>query len=708
MTLAEELKTYLDKSGESMRSLSLRAGLYEKAVSNILRTPGCRPSHASLVALSAATNLDLTSHLAERPITYSDLVQRLKNAGDRRLAKRVEWLCEKAGWCPEIEFVDADRARSFLDSNTNARHGLTAGSYSTYKSEALKAIDAHRPRRRARGVSDISGIHRAIYDTAKDAELPQWVLGLLAPFLVYLHDQDLAPCDASQEVLIAYFQHRVATTGKAEKQCREHTKEVASQLRKLAADERFTSFRIAAPEHPFENAKDKFGVDDTLLAPLLDEFDNQIAPWSRGDTSRDGMSYDEFVALLDREDAETEEADGDIAFLDKKARFRAQKAKRHAGRTRKKKEHSEAAKQRMAQMGFLVGDARWNDNTLANRRGMVVSVAKALHVSYGVVPETMVELTDPEFLEEALDFLHEINKGEETSRYLETVAKSMRKIARDFVVRSAADLDKIDALVATYQTNHKGIAPRNKRKLRQFDDVRIQQFIDMADKLVADINGRLNGRKTPRKVSQEQAQLPIEVGRDIMAALAHAILLDRAPRSANVVGARLDWVTFLNGKARITVPAVEVKMRGDGDDDLVIPLSAHTSALLRKYLDKVRPACLAPGDELNPYLFPTQDHSGASNGRPYSSILSRVVRLVARYVGVTVNPHLYRHLIGWIWLKEDIDNLPKVQKLLGHKSIQTTIDYYAEIDESLAIESWQGHIESKRTAGKPKPNRKAA
>jgi integrase len=75
-----------------------------------------------------------------------------------------------------------------------------------------------------------------------------------------------------------------------------------------------------------------------------------------------------------------------------------------------------------------------------------------------------------------------------------------------------------------------------------------------------------------------------------------------------------------------------------------------------------------------------------------------VTKLLKRHVEVSIHPHLYRHLIGWIWLKQSIDNLPKVQKLLGHKSIQTTLDYYAELDEELVFDDWQKYINDLKAA----------
>jgi integrase len=702
MSLAKEIQDYLNRTGESMRGLSLRAGLSEKAVVNVIQSPGCRPTYSTLAALSGSTGLDLFRHLPEGPITYAELVQRLESKGARRLAKRVMWLCRSAGWHANVEIVCPDKARAFLNKSTPARFSLTPGSFATYKSEALSAIESQRPRQRPRGVKDISGVHREIYDACVDAKLPQWVLGILGPYLVFLYDRGVAPEAADSDLLDAYYAHRLEVSGRDEETCRKHVKEVAGQLKRLTARPELARFRMATPDHPFEDKRSKFGVDDALLVPLLEEFDQRIAPWARGQTSRDGIAYKDFIALLDAEEAAAHPANA-TPLSEKKARLRARKASGSARRDTHENRETATVTERVAQRGFLIGDDRWNSSTLRTRRGFVISLAKALHVTTDVMVESFEELTDPEFLEEALAALAEINAEEMESSYLSTVSKCMRKIARDYVVRSDDDLKKIDALVETYDRPYEGISPRNKAKLKQFDDVRIQRLIDMTDLVVADVNVKV---AFPRSAD---SGISPEAARDIMAALAHAILMEKAPRSANVTGARLEWVGFVNDNATITVPAAQVKMRDPREGPLVIPLSPHASALLRTYLDKVRPTCLASGDERNPYLFPSQDLSGKSNGKPYTGILSRVVRLVHRHVGVQINPHLYRHLIGWIWLRESLDNLPKVQKLLGHKSIKTTITYYAEIDETLALQDWQDHLEGRRTASAARtPRRKAA
>lgn len=98
----------------------------------------------------------------------------------------------------------------------------------------------------------------------------------------------------------------------------------------------------------------------------------------------------------------------------------------------------------------------------------------------------------------------------------------------------------------------------------------------------------------------------------------------------------------------------------------------------------------------NPYLFPGQ---GATNqDGHYGALLERVTRILHRKVGVKIHPHLFRHLVGWIWLKQSLDNLPKVQKLLGHLSIETTIEFYAELDDDLISDEWLAVLDRRKAA----------
>ena len=279
----------------------------------------------------------------------------------------------------------------------------------------------------------------------------------------------------------------------------------------------------------------------------------------------------------------------------------------------------------------------------------------------------------------------------------------MKKIAVGYTSATEKDVEDIRALIRFYETGRRGISPKNKKKLHEFTEPRIQATIDLSGTVMTGINNEVDRRrKTKRKktgiLPDRLDVIDHEVARDIAAVLAHDILLTRAPRSANVIEAQLEWIAFRDGRAVLSVPSEDVKGRGEGDADYVVRLGERASRLLRIYLEQIRPILLHTDDKANPYLFPRQEGGEFEINAPYRGILKRVTRLLHQHVGVQIHPHLYRHLIGWIWLKENTDNLPRVQRLLGHKSLKTTVEYYAELDDTLVMDGWQTFLESKTKA----------
>ena len=90
-------------------------------------------------------------------------------------------------------------------------------------------------------------------------------------------------------------------------------------------------------------------------------------------------------------------------------------------------------------------------------------------------------------------------------------------------------------------------------------------------------------------------------------------------------------------------------------------------------------------------LFPARKNDEGS----YSRLTVRLMAEIHRRVGVRFNPHLYRHLLGWVWRKEDPTKLPQVQILLGHKNLKTTLQFYVDLDETLALQSWSDYLEDR-------------
>ncbi|WP_252737728.1 tyrosine-type recombinase/integrase [Citreicella sp. C3M06] len=699
MTLVETLKKYLETSGESKRALSLRSGLGESAVKDILRVPGLKPRATTLAALSRTTGTDLFACFELPQVYYSDLLARFDAKGEKRKASRVRWLTRVAGWVPETTIVCRRDVTEFLRTHRAAEFNLTKGSYATYSSEAINIVSELGVRNRKRGSSDLTGEHAAILTAISDEEsgLRKWQVGVARPFLLFLHDRQIQVSEVTSETLAAYYAERLEVSSKSEEKCRRHVIEVAKFLKDASRLDLLQIYGFRPVERPFEKYAGKYGVADEVVSGLMMEFDRYVAPWATGEVSRTGQPLAAFIEELDKR--ETSVSDRKALLQKRRAEKAARPGQKPVGDTRSNDDVLTAN-------GFLTDKQKWSEKTLKTRRGYVVSLAKATVATVDMVPESMEELLDPDFLETAIDAIRDANIGEFSSGYLGSVLKCARKIAKDFQCRSKEDLDRISKLITIHDRKRRGLAPRNRAKLREFDECRIQRTIDLGDVIIADVNAEIDRRRVAHR--KKHGVLPsrvevidAELGRDLMAAIAHEILLRNAPRSDNLINARLDWISWQGDLARITVPAVRVKMRGRDDEDLTLFLNGRQSKLLRSYLGMVRAKCLVSGDNRNPYLFPAQVWKEEA-GQPYKTILKRVTRVLNEKVGSRINPHLYRHLIGWIWLKQSIDNLPKVQRMLGHTRLQTTIDYYAELDASLVFDDWNEHLNNVSTTGKAK------
>ena len=151
---------------------------------------------------------------------------------------------------------------------------------------------------------------------------------------------------------------------------------------------------------------------------------------------------------------------------------------------------------RLRAAGVLLGDACWKSNTAANARAAIKSLAMALWSQTEVVISSIEELTDPMVLEAAATALDEATDEDGIgSSYLETVLKRVRKLAVGFLKRSAEDLVSIETLVRGFAPDFAGIAPRNRVKLRQLTPERVDRFLRMSGRIIAEVNREVARRR---------------------------------------------------------------------------------------------------------------------------------------------------------------------------------------------------------------------
>ncbi len=269
MTVQDEIWAHLEETGETKRALSLRAGLNEKFVSNLLTRDGQKSRYTNLLALSHATGRDLVRAAGMASLTYDRLIGKLEADGRKVSVSRIRWIMRKENWYGNRVVCRHDVIDFFACHNA-ASLGLSPGSRSTYKSDLLAAIDGHRGRNRPRGIADIGGVWDECYRAALDAEMPTDCIRKAGPFFVYLFDRQILPENVTPDVLGEYFAYRLEHGVTTEAKCRKHVANIVTLIRHLATDPRTSRFGFGVVASPFTDRRDKFGVDDALARHLAE------------------------------------------------------------------------------------------------------------------------------------------------------------------------------------------------------------------------------------------------------------------------------------------------------------------------------------------------------------------------------------------------------------------------------------------------------
>lgn len=621
-------------------------------------------------------------------VTYADVMRSLVGKATptaRNQLNSLRFLLKHTLWPPSAP-TDRRRVIEFFDEHGAAELGVSRASLSVHKSQALAALP--RKQRGARSTQSLGGDYRRIYEAC-----PERLVGasrsVIGTFLVYLEDRGIRPDAISSLTLEEYKAHRLLVSPRSAKTIEKTMKTISRIWRALGDNGELAGLALATLPNSDTRDPRQFHVDPQIFSALMTEFEEKIAPWARGERSNSGETFKEAVARLDAMSPE---------ITDKKTAWKERRADKKTSESLKNKSDKwlEAA-------GFVKRSGQWGAARQKAARDQILACAKAIYLHEGYLIESFDEFCDPDIAAACCEIIARKNghKGDDSS-YIHTILQLHRKIASKYLQLPEDVLERLEAIAEAYPAPMPGIRPKNKAKLRRFTQEKIQAFVNLSNSLIKDANVAI---KRARKQAEADLGRKVEVQdllnetiiRTIMQACAHDIMLARAPRIANFRAISLDWLRRDETKTVITVPAVMIKKRTKGDADLSILLSEEQSERLWTYILRIRPHVLRRDDYENRNLFPCISTKVQAPNRSYDNLLPGLCKVVSRKLGVEIHPHLYRHLIGWIWLKDDPTRLPDVQKMLGHKSLATTLASYAELDESGILQSWNDHIQNMRT-----------
>ncbi len=149
------------------------------------------------------------------------------------------------------------------------------------------------------------------------------------------------------------------------------------------------------------------------------------------------------------------------------------------------------------------------------------------------------------------------------------------------------------------------------------------------------------------------------------------------------------------GAVHLVVPEEEVK----NGVAIEAKLSADTVRLLDIYLERYRPLLL---ERSSSRLFP--NGSGGSKSR--QTRRDQICKFVRSECGLTINPHLFRHIGAKVYLDAHPGAYGVIRLVLGHHSFDTTICVYCGTENAAAMRHFDEHVPHLRAQAAPMPDRK--
>lgn len=250
--------------------------------------------------------------------------------------------------------------------------------------------------------------------------------------------------------------------------------------------------------------------------------------------------------------------------------------------------------------------------------------------------------------------------GEARNSQIFGVATDLAIVARFWIKRPDKECDTLDRFADKLRPRHTGLPESARRALAPLKDPQnIRSFLKLPERVFAD----LLKLKKPSSVDANRAAAALWIA-----------IVQRIPlRISNLCKIDIERNIIRShagkgGRMSLYFRPDEVK----NDVVLEAPLSEPVSAMLETYLERYRPLLLKAPSTV---LFPDQ------KGRPKRpNTMSRSVQdLMADRIGFAFNPHSFRHVAAMLYLKVNPGDYVRVQLMLGHKRLETTIKYYCDL-----------------------------
>jgi integrase len=309
--------------------------------------------------------------------------------------------------------------------------------------------------------------------------------------------------------------------------------------------------------------------------------------------------------------------------------------------------------------------------TITTRRAELVAVAR-MAVRIGTPIEglaSLAALLDPDVVGPVLDAYWKKN-GQEPNVYTIDLGWKLLSLAKQIGLGETA-IERLDDIVAALEEHrHGGLTGKNLKLIRQVLTEGIwNEVVSLPNALM-------------RQARADQAHAPVKAAVTAQLAVAIAILSFAPVRLTNLVSIELDKNLIKPGGPAsafwLTFPHYDVKNRVN----LEFAFDEALTGLIDEYIHDFRPTLLR---RLNAaWLFP----GVAGEPKTANMFSTQITERIQKATGVRMTVHQFRHACAAIYLKHRPGEYEVVRRLLGHRNIQTTINFYCGLETTQANEAF--------------------
>jgi integrase len=309
--------------------------------------------------------------------------------------------------------------------------------------------------------------------------------------------------------------------------------------------------------------------------------------------------------------------------------------------------------------------------TIKTRRAELVAMAR-MAVRQGTPInslDSLAALVHPDVAGPVLEAYWKQN-GDEPTVYTIDLAWRLLGLARQLGLDPDA-IERLDEFRASLEEHrHGGLTGKNLALIRQVLSPGIwSEVVSLPNVLM-------------REARAQQAHAPVKAALSAQLAVAIAILSVAPVRLTNLVSIEIGTNLIKPGSPDspfwLHFPHYDVKNRVD----LEFTFDEALTELIDEYIHNFRPT-LVRGSNTG-WLFP----GVAGEPKTANMFSTQITERILKATGLRITTHQFRHAAAAIYLKHFPGQYEVVRRLLGHRNIQTTINFYCGLETTQANEAF--------------------